>query len=141
MLRFIIIIILLQISSFGQTIINVEARNTTSLNGKWNIIIDPYENGYYNYLYEPTSDGYFKNKRQQNKTDLLEYSFDTDEMLYVPGDWNTQKEKLLFYEGTVWYKKSFNYNLPENKRLFLYFGAGARFGNHGDSLTRWTEEY
>ena len=41
----------------------------------------------------------------------------------VPGDWNTQTEKLFYYEGTVWYKKSFDYFLKENKRLFIYFGA------------------
>ncbi len=107
----------------AQNIINIDGRNTTSLNGKWNIIIDPYENGYYNYRYEPHEQGYFKNAEQSNPSELLEYSFDTDEMLYVPGDWNSQKEKLLFYEGTVWYKKSFDYDLKEDKRLFLYFGA------------------
>ena len=108
---------------FSQIIINVDSRQTTSLNGKWNIIIDPYENGYYNYRYEPDPNGYFKNQIQKDKSELIEYSFDTDEMLNVPGDWNSQKEKLLFYEGTIWYKKSFNYNLPKNKRLFVYFGA------------------
>ena len=33
--------------------INVSARDVFSLNGKWNTIIDPYENGYYDYRYEP----------------------------------------------------------------------------------------
>ncbi|NOQ92896.1 MAG: hypothetical protein GQ552_09310, partial [Flavobacteriaceae bacterium] len=28
-------------------------RNTTSLNGTWHYIVDPYETGYYNYRYEP----------------------------------------------------------------------------------------
>lgn len=108
---------------FSQIILNVDSRNTTSLNGKWNIIIDPYENGYYNYRYEPNPNGYFKNQNQADKSELIEYSFDTDEMLNVPGDWNSQKEKLLFYEGTIWYKKSFDYNLQDSKRLFVYFGA------------------
>jgi len=108
---------------FGSVMINVNARKTTYLNGKWHIIIDPYENGYYNYRYEPSTNGYFKNAQQQNRWDLVEYSFDTDEILTVPGDWNSQQEKLLFYEGTIWYKKSFDYDLPSNRRLFLYFGA------------------
>ena len=34
-------------------IINAYNRSTTSLNGSWNYIVDPYENGYYNYRYEP----------------------------------------------------------------------------------------
>ena len=120
---FVAITICLSILLQAQTMINVDNRNTTSLNGKWNIIIDPYENGYYNYRYEVHESGYFKNAKQSSPSELIEYSFETDEMLYVPGDWNSQKEKLLFYEGTIWYKKSFDYNLSEGKRLFLYFGA------------------
>jgi len=135
----------LSITLNAQTMINVDSRNTTSLNGKWNIIIDPYENGYYNYRYEPNANGYFKNTEQTNPSQLIEYNFDTDEMLYVPGDWNSQKEKLLFYEGTIWYKKSFNYNLNKGKRLFLYFGAinydakvylnGEKLGEHVGGFT------
>lgn len=117
------VLFIINITLMSQSITNVDGRNTTSLNGKWNIIIDPYENGYYNYRYEPSSNGYFKNAKQNNPSQLLEYTFDTDEMLHVPGDWNSQKEKLLFYEGTIWYKKSFDYNLAVNKRLFIYFGA------------------
>lgn len=122
-MKTILVLISLTVSLIGQSMINTDSRNTTSLNGKWNIIIDPYENGYYNYRYEPNEQGYFKNAEQKDKSELIEYSFDTDEMLYVPGDWNSQKEKLLFYEGTVWYKKSFDYQLPKDKRLFIYFGA------------------
>ena len=40
-------------------IINVINRSTFSLNGKWNYIVDPYENGYYNYRYQPFEN--FKN--------------------------------------------------------------------------------
>ncbi|MBO7140639.1 MAG: beta-glucuronidase, partial [Prevotella sp.] len=51
-----------------------------------------------------------------------------------PSDWNTQDEKLFFYEGTVWFKKSFNlppstFNPPPStinpspSTFLLYFGA------------------
>ncbi|HEY6333887.1 MAG TPA: beta-glucuronidase, partial [Blastocatellia bacterium] len=39
-------------------ITNVGGRKTTSLNGRWRIIIDPYENGYYDYRHQPISNGY-----------------------------------------------------------------------------------
>lgn len=129
---------------------NVEGRNTTSLNGYWKIIIDPYENGYYNYRYQPNSNGYFKNRKAQSKSDLVEYDFDLSDSLKVPGDWNTQMEKLFFYEGTVWYKKSFDYNLPESKRLFINFGAvnyhalvyvnGEKVGEHTGGFTQFCFE-
>ena len=34
-------------------LINAYNRESKTLNGKWNYIVDPYENGYYNYRYEP----------------------------------------------------------------------------------------
>jgi beta-glucuronidase len=90
-------------------IANVEARRTTSLNGKWRAIVDPYENGYYDFRLQPSKDGYFLDAKPKDKSDLVEYDFDTSGQLDVPGDWNTQRESLFFYEGTVWYRKTFDY--------------------------------
>jgi len=124
---------------------NINGRKTTSLNGEWQIIIDPYENGYYNYRYEPDINGYFNNAKPKNKTERIEYDFDKSETLTVPGDWNSQKEKLFLYEGTVWYKKSFNYQKNKDSRVFVYFGAvnyqcrvylnGKEIGRHTGGFT------
>lgn len=131
----------------AQTILlqNSIGRQTQSLNGKWNIIIDPYETGYYNYRYEPSHDGYFRNQQPRTKHDLIEYDFDQSPALTVPGDWNTQRPDLFLYEGTVWYKKSFDYSLKQGRRLFLSFGAvnyhaivylnGERLGEHTGGFT------
>lgn len=104
-------------------IINTSARNTTSLDGTWDIIIDPYKNGYYDYRYEPNDNGYFRNRRNEEPGDVNEYDFDLSEKLEVPGDWNTQMEKLHWYEGTMWYKKDFSWEIKSDKRTHLYFGA------------------
>ena len=126
-------------------ITNVDHRKTTSLNGQWKIIVDPYENGFYNYRYQESSDGFFKNVKPDDKSDLVEYSFDSSETLHVPGDWNSQKEKLFLYEGTIWYRKMFDYALDPGKRLFVYFGAanyeavvylnGHKLGTHVGGFT------
>lgn len=126
-------------------ITNVDHRKTTSLNGQWKIIVDPYENGFYNYRYQESSDGFFKNAKPDDKSDLVEYSFDSSETLHVPGDWNSQKEKLFLYEGTIWYRKKFDYALDPGKRLFVYFGAanyeavvylnGHKLGTHVGGFT------
>ena len=131
-------------------ITNTANRKSISLNGHWEIIIDPYENGYYDYRYKPKKDGYFKNEKPKNKSDLIEYRFDKSNYLNVPGDWNTQKKELFFYEGTIWYKKSFNYQKKKNTRLFLYFGAinydaivylnGTRLGEHIGGFTPFNFE-
>lgn len=103
---------------------NIDSRDVTSLNGLWQAIVDPLENGYYNHRYLPKeTDGYFANKKPTSPSDLIEYDFDSDIELMVPGDWNTQMEKLYYYEGTVWYKKSFDYNINENQITYLYFEA------------------
>jgi beta-glucuronidase len=140
-----------RMASPGQNlIINVDHRSTVSLNGKWQIIIDPYENGYYGYRYQPKRDGYFKNITPRNKPDLIEYDFDKSETLNVPGDWNSQQEKFLLYEGTVWYKKSFNYQNKPDTRIFVYFGGanyhsivylnGQKLGEHEGGFTPFNFE-
>ena len=110
-------------------IVNTEGRNTTSLNGQWQVIVDPYESGFYNYRYQPSDNGYFKNAKPKNKSELIEYDFDKSGTLKVPGDWNTQSDQLFFYEGTVWYKKSFDYQRKPNTRVFVYFGAANYFAD------------
>src|SRR6266478_6655880 len=131
-------------------IANTDGRKTISLDGQWRTIIDPYETGYYDYRYQPSADGYFKDAKPKTKSDLIEYDFDTSESLKVPGDWNTQQERLLFYEGTIWYKKSFDYQRKENTRLFVYFGAvnyladvylnGEKIGRHEGGFTPFNFE-
>ena len=88
---------------------NPGARHSVSLDGKWRTIVDPYENGYYDYRLQPSKDGYFRNAKPKDKSELIEYDFDSSPTLDVPGDWNSQRENLFFYEGTIWYKRSFDY--------------------------------
>jgi beta-glucuronidase len=151
-------------SQSSSLITNIDGRKTFSLNGYWKIIIDPYESGFYNYRYEESDNGYFKNQKPKSKTDLIEYDFDKLDSLKVPGDWNTQQEKLFLYEGTIWYKKDFDlpdglsaeasaqagYHLEKNRRLFVYFGAanykaivylnGVKLGEHEGGFTPFNFE-
>lgn len=106
-------------------------RNTTPLNGAWNYIVDPYENGFYDYRLVPFDErtdpwvaGYYLDKQMQDPGDLIEYNFDKSPTLQVPGDWNTQDQKLYYYEGTVWYRKKFDAPAANaGDRIFLYFCA------------------
>lgn len=103
---------------------NAGARSGVSLDGSWQAIVDPYEAGYYDYRYKPYADGGFgANRKPKSKSEFVEYNFDNSEHLQVPGDWNTQRPELLFYEGTIWYKRDFDYQRKPGHRLFLWFGA------------------
>src|SRR6478672_9404083 len=69
----------------------------------------------------------------------------------VPGDWNSQSPVFTYYEGTVWYKKSFDYkkSIP-GSRVFLWFGAvnyradvylnGKKLGMHKGGFTPFNFE-
>ena len=102
---------------------NVLGRQTRSLAGNWQTIVDPYENGYYDYRYQPLSDGYFANRKPASKSDRVEYDFARSPTLRVPGDWNSQRKELFFYEGTVWYQRDIAARPSPGRRLFAYFGA------------------
>lgn len=133
------------------------ARAGLDLNGTWHVIVDPYENGYYDYRHQPydarenPTGGYFLDRKPRDKADLVEYDFDTSPTLTVPGDWNSQDDQLLYYEGSVWYRRKFDYtSSAADGRLFLYFGAanyradvylnGRKLGTHLGGFTPFAYE-
>lgn len=96
-------------------ITNIHGRKTTLLNGRWQAIIDQFSRGQAMKLFE--------NKIAENKTEFYEYLFSDASRLDVPGDFNSQRPELKYYESSVWYKRDFSYNMEKGKRLFLYFGS------------------
>ena len=102
---------------------NVYARNPISLNGDWHYIVDVQEEGYYDYRRQPMSWGFFRNAKPQKPSDLIEYDFSKSPTMHIPSDWNTQDERLFFYEGTVWFGRDFEYKKKDGVRTLLYIGA------------------
>ena len=97
---------------------NVQAYEAMSLNGEWNYIVDVQEEGYYDYRMK-----FFINAKPKRPEDLIEYDFDKSDVMQIPSDWNTKDERLFFYEGTVWFKKSFQAVPMTDCKTLLYFGA------------------
>jgi beta-glucuronidase len=131
-------------------IANIDARNTFSLNGKWQYIVDQYETGFYDYRWkerrENDAEALWNTDVQQNKTDRKEHGYSDKYSINVPSDWNSQDPKFFYYEGTLWYKKSFDYKKASaSNRLFIYFGAvnykadvylnGKKLGTHKGGFT------
>ena len=137
---------------------NMVQRDSQTLNGLWHYIVDMNETGYYSYRWEaydeqekPRASAYFTNSKPKHSRDLIEYNFDTSPTLRVPGDWNSQNEKLFYYEGTLWYKKSFDVqNFDDQKRYYVHFGAvnyradvyvnGKKLGTHIGGFTPFNFE-
>jgi beta-glucuronidase len=119
---------------------NIGGRHTFSLNGQWQIIIDWYNAGQRNWR-----SPYWKEPIRHGKNDFYESGFSDSLSLRVPGDWNSQRPELNYYEGNLWYKKSFVYHKQPGTRLFLYFGAvnyqchvylnGKELGSHEGGFT------
>jgi beta-glucuronidase len=97
-------------------------RAAQSLDGEWHYIVDPYFTGMYSMHHELKKDGYFMNKHASG-SQLVEYNFANSPTLHVPGDWNTQAERLFFYEGPIWYQRDFTFAPVAGKKTFLHVGA------------------
>ncbi|HEX9781764.1 MAG TPA: glycoside hydrolase family 2 TIM barrel-domain containing protein [Opitutaceae bacterium] len=142
----------------AEVISSLSVREGQSLDGEWKYIVDPYELGYYDYRWQPrdestnpSRDSFFLDVQPKDATELIEYNFETAPTLKVPGDWNTQERELLYYEGTLWYRKKFDFDgLKEGERAFLYFGAanyradvylnGKKLGTHFGGFTPFAYE-
>ncbi len=140
------------LSAAEMPFINASARQALSLNGRWQIIVDPYDNGYFNYRLDPfdaaekPTGGYFLDRKPATPSELLEYDFDRSPSLNVPGDWNSQEEKLFYYESSVWYRRKFDFTSQvAGSRQFLHFGGanytadvylnGKKLGQHTGGFT------
>ncbi len=125
------------LSASATLLTNVYGRDYRLLNGRWDAIVDLYDQGERMKIFE--------NRKPEGNTDFYEYSFDGGLRLEVPGDWNSQNPELKYYEGTVWYARPFEATKQAGKRTILYFGAvsygaevylnGKKIGSHEGGFT------
>jgi len=133
---------------------NIHERAGLDLNGTWQYIVDPYETGFYDYRFKERSEtdpeAFWTSGIPQNKTDRMEHGYSDQYVLEVPGDWNHQKPEFTYYEGTLWYKKSFDFHVKPAHNYYLYFGAvnyradvylnGKKLGMHVGGFTPFNFE-
>lgn len=156
-LPFLLLVVFAGLAGLAQQplLTGIPNRKTVSLNGAWQYIVDPYETGFYDYRFKERREGdreaYWNTDIQSNKTDRKEHGYSDRYTLQVPGDWNAQDPKFFYYEGTIWYKKSFDFQKTANtNRVFLYFGAvnyradvylnGKKLGAHVGGFTPFNFE-
>lgn len=124
---------------------NAMNRDNTSLNGKWEYVLDPFRTE------AMGNTQIYRNAVPRDKSDRVEYSFNPAQTLWVPGSWNTQKPELMYYESNIWYRRLFDKpDLDAGKRYFVYVGAanylstvtfnGKRLGRHEGGFTPFCYE-
>ncbi|MBR4133639.1 MAG: beta-glucuronidase [Bacteroidales bacterium] len=134
-------------------IVNIPGRSAICLDGNWKYIVDVYNTGAMDYRANPVPDrsSFFADRSfYSDQTKLVEYDFDYAKEMAVPGDWNTQRPELYYYEGAVWYRTKFDCRPEPGKRYFLYFGSanyetvvglnGRRIGSHEGGFTPFNFE-
>ena len=101
-----------------------DRRPATSLDGDWASIVDPYFAGLYSFHHEEKKDGWFLNQKAKPGDPFpIEYDYAKAPRIKVPGDWNTQRASLFFYEGPIWYERDFTYQPKEHTHIYLHVGA------------------
>jgi beta-glucuronidase len=101
-----------------------DRRPATSLNGEWASIVDPYFAGLFDFHHQIKKNGWFLNyKAKPGDPFPTEYDYSKAPTLKVPGDWNTQRDSLFYYEGPMWYERDFTYTPKEHTHVFLHVGA------------------
>src|SRR4051812_12959481 len=75
-------VLVMDVASAAPNLQNPAGRAGITLDGKWHVIVDPYENGAYNYRREAFDSvpnpaaGYFLDHKPANPSELVEYDFD-----------------------------------------------------------------
>ena len=113
----------LQAQTNTTLLVDIDHRPATSLNGDWHVIVDQYATGLYDFHQNLRKDGFFMNAPFDPNGPPQDYNFANASTLKVPGDWNTQRPDVLYYEGPIWYQRDFEHTAKPNTRTFLHFGA------------------
>ncbi len=100
------------------TMIFSENRNPEKLNGIWHFVVDQYDVG--------LRDNWNIPKELNEEGIQLPWDYHTEEgeLTTLPGCWNMIDPKFFYFEGSVWYSRTFIYNpIQKDERIFLRIGA------------------
>jgi beta-glucuronidase len=111
-------------------LVNADRREGVSLSGAWHYSVDPYRDGQADFLGRPVNprlsrgaDVNVEQASRDNPNALYEYDLGRAPTADVPGSWMGYDPQLRYYNGLMWYQKSFDAPQTTGKRIFLRFGA------------------
>ena len=121
-------------------------RETESLNGYWNFVVDLLDTGLRQRWYQ------MQPMPAEERLEPWDYDPYVGETTSVPSCWQMQKEKWYFFEGSAWYTRAWDYTpKKEGERVFLRIGAaqydckiflnGEFVGNHYGGSTPFFAEF
>ncbi len=144
-----------------QVLVDADLRDGESLDGQWHYSVDPYRDGMADFLGKPGdvskgrgADVNVAQAEKDNPNALFEYDLGDAPLGEVPSAWIAYDPTLRYYNGLMWYQKSFdatpNMLADGGKRVFLHFDAadyhtmvylnGHRLGEHDGGFTPFAFE-
>jgi beta-glucuronidase len=111
-------------------LLNADSRAGVDLSGTWHYSIDPYRDGLAGFHGGEAGTGHRRYdeadpqaEMRRDTTALYEYDMRLSPTTKLPSSWLTENPALRYYDGLVWYQRSFTATRRNNERAFLRFGA------------------
>jgi beta-glucuronidase len=102
----------------AENMIFVGGRKREQLNGLWHTVLDQYDVGLRDNWH------IVRGRNEQGEQIPWDYHPEQGELFWVPGCWNLLRPEYFYFEGSVWYSRSFVYKaLEKAERVYLRIGG------------------
>ena len=124
--------LLLAPPAFAQALLGgADMRPAQSLDGAWHWSVDPFRDGKAGFHGGPPNDSTRRwqdniqaDAAANNPRALYEFDMQRSPVVYLPGSWIGHAAEMRYYQGLVWYQRTFEAAKPApGTRTFLRFGA------------------
>lgn len=123
--------LLTPIAASAQTLVAADLRENQSLDGAWHWSVDPYRDGVAGFHGGPPSkstaryqDKIQADEAEKRPTALFEFDMQRSAITHLPGSWIGHAPEMRYYQGLVWYQRTFDYKpAGPGKRVYLRFGS------------------
>lgn len=140
--------------AFAQAVLTAaDLRDHQSLDGAWHWSVDPFRDGVAGFHGGPPNpstqrwqDTVQAEVAAKDPRALFEFDMQRSPTVQLPGSWIGHAPEMRYYQGLVWYQRTFQTPAPDgSKRVFLRFGAadhaaevylnGKHVGRHAGGFT------
>src|SRR5205814_458871 len=111
-------------------LVSGDMRPGTDLSGPWHYSIDPFRTGIAGFHGEAPGKGQqrwrdvdVRKEMAEDNRELDEFDLAHSPVTTLPSSWLTEAPELRYYQGLIWYQRTFPAPADRKGRYFLRFGA------------------